>query len=67
MPIYSGILSTQHRQTESAAAEIAYLSNGNLTEALQMLQQENKGYHKIFIDWLRLCFSNKGLEIILVC
>jgi DNA polymerase-3 subunit delta' len=29
-----------------------------------MLQQENKGYHKLFIDWLRLCFGNKGLEII---
>ena len=29
-----------------------------------MLQQENKSYHKLFIDWLRLCFGNKGLEII---
>jgi DNA polymerase-3 subunit delta' len=59
-----GNLITQHHQTEEAAAEIAYLSNGNLTEALVMLQQENKGYHKLFIDWLRLCFGNKGLEII---
>jgi len=57
-------LIAQHHQTEEAAAEIAYLSNGNLTEALIMLQQENKGYHKLFIDWLRLCFGNKGLEII---
>ena len=54
----------QHNQTEDAASEISYLSNGNLTEALQMLKQENKGYHKLFIDWLRLCFGNKGLEII---
>jgi DNA polymerase-3 subunit delta' len=57
-------LIAQYNQTEDAAAEIAYLSNGNLTEALVMLQQENKGYHKLFIDWLRLCFGNKGLEII---
>jgi len=57
-------LVSRHHQTEEAAAEIAYLTNGNLTEALVMLQQENKGYHKLFIDWLRLCFGNKGLEII---
>jgi DNA polymerase III subunit delta' len=56
-------LITQYNQTETAADEIAYLSNGNLTEALNMLQQENKGYHKLFVDWLRLCFANKGLEV----
>ena len=49
-----------HHQTEFAAAEVAYLCNGNLTEALAMLQQENKSYHTLFIQWLRLCFANKG-------
>ncbi|MDR6942013.1 DNA polymerase III subunit [Mucilaginibacter pocheonensis] len=57
-------LLTQHNQTEDAAAEIAYLSNGNLTEALTMLQQDNKGYHNLFVQWLRFCFSNKGLEVL---
>ena len=57
-------LLTEHNQTEDAAAEIAYLSNGNLTEALAMLQQDNKGYHNLFVQWLRLCFSNKGLEVL---
>jgi DNA polymerase-3 subunit delta' len=57
-------LIAQHNQTDDAAAEIAYLSNGNLTEALIMLQQDNKGYHQLFISWLRLCFGNKGLEIL---
>jgi DNA polymerase-3 subunit delta' len=52
-----------HHQTEFAAAEIAYLSNGNLTEALSMLQQENKSYHTLFVQWLRLCFGNKGSEV----
>ncbi|MFD2144456.1 hypothetical protein [Mucilaginibacter antarcticus] len=54
-----------HRhQTESAAAEIAYLSNGNLTDALLMLQQDNKSYHTLFVQWLRLCFGNKGIELV---
>lgn len=52
------------RQTADAAAEIAYLSNGSLTEALMMLGDETKSYHELFVQWLRLCFANKGLEII---
>src|SRR6201996_6344255 len=42
-------LITQQNQTGEAADEIAYLSNGNLTEALTMLHQDTKGYHKIFV------------------
>jgi DNA polymerase-3 subunit delta' len=57
-------LIANYNQTEDAAAEIAYLSNGDLTEALTMLKQDTKGYHKIFVDWLRLCFGNKGIEIL---
>jgi DNA polymerase-3 subunit delta' len=53
----------QHNQTEDSAAEIAYLSNGSLTEALTMLQYDNKGYHEQFVQWLRLCFANKGLDV----
>jgi DNA polymerase-3 subunit delta' len=57
-------LIAHHHQTEHAAAEIAYLSNGNLTDALLMLQQDNKNYHTLFVQWLRLCFGNKGIEIV---
>jgi DNA polymerase III subunit delta' len=34
-----------------------------MTEALSMLQQESKSYHTLFVQWLRLCFSNKGPEV----
>ncbi|HJP63608.1 MAG TPA: hypothetical protein VJ844_09215 [Mucilaginibacter sp.] len=56
-------LMENHHQTELAAAEIAYLSNGNMTEALAMLQQTDKGFHTLFVQWLRLCYGNKGPEI----
>jgi len=56
-------LISAHHQTEEAAAEIAYLSNGNMTEALAMLQQDNKSYHELFVQWLRYCFGNKGIEV----
>ncbi|WP_374948513.1 ATP-binding protein [Mucilaginibacter sp.] len=57
-------LINNHNQTETAASEIAYLSNGNMTEALAMLQHDTKSYHALFVQWLRLCFSNKGLEVL---
>jgi len=57
-------LMSAHHQTEHASGEIAYLSNGNLTEALNMLQQEDNGYHQQFVQWLRLCVTNKGQEVI---
>ncbi|UEG53183.1 hypothetical protein LLH06_19785 [Mucilaginibacter daejeonensis] len=45
------------------AEETAYLSNGNLTEAMAMLQQDSNNFHNQFVDWLRKCYSNKGLEL----
>jgi DNA polymerase-3 subunit delta' len=56
-------LVAKFNQTEQAAAQIAYLCNGNLTEALTMLQEESDGYHNLFVQWLRLCFANKGIEV----
>ncbi|HTI59974.1 hypothetical protein [Mucilaginibacter sp.] len=56
-------LMENHHQTELAASEIAYLSNGNMTEALSMLKQTGKSFHTLFVQWLRLCYGNKGPEI----
>ena len=50
-------------QPSQTAEEAAYLSNGNMAEALNMLQHETKSYHEAFLDWLRKCYSNKGLEM----
>jgi len=57
-------LINNYNQTEKAAAELAYLSNGNFTDALLMMQQDDKSYHTLFVQWLRLCFANKGMEIV---
>jgi len=59
-----GELTRSHHQTETAASQIAYLSNGNMTEALAMLQHDTKSYHDLFVQWLRLCFGNKVPDIL---
>lgn len=57
-------LIANYNQTEKAAAELAYLCNGNFTDALLMMQQDDKSYHSLFVQWLRLCFGNKGIELV---
>lgn len=54
----------QHHQIEHLAAQIAYLSNGNLTAALHMIARNDSSYHELFARWLRLCFTNDGLKLI---
>lgn len=54
----------QHHQTEHAAEQIAYLSNGNLTAALHMIARNDSSYHELFARWMRLCFTNDGLKLI---
>src|SRR3984885_13166305 len=54
----------KHSQTDEAASQIAYLCNGNLAEALSMLEEETNSFHGQFVQWLRLCFANKGTEIV---
>lgn len=61
--IYNELI-INYNQTEKAAAELAYLSNGNFTDAVLMMQQDDKSYHSLFVQWLRLCFGNKGIEMV---
>jgi DNA polymerase III subunit delta' len=53
----------KHHQTLETASQIAYLCNGNMADALGMMQDENNGFHAMFVQWLRLCFGNKGIDI----
>jgi DNA polymerase-3 subunit delta' len=50
--------------TEEQAHRIAYLSEGNIQAALILSQEEGSNYFGVFSDWLRVCFSNKGLQAI---
>lgn len=63
---------TRHHQTETAASEIAYLANGNMTEALAILQQDSKSYHELLcngcacalaIKALRYCFVDQAAKM----
>ena len=53
------------RHLESLTAEhIAYLSEGNLQTALNLLKGEMNNNFELFVGWLRMCLANNGIRII---
>lgn len=48
----------------SRAAQMAYLSDGNLQAALQLIYHQENDEHELFLDWLRACWTNNGLKIV---
>ncbi|MCJ8208268.1 hypothetical protein MUY27_01020 [Mucilaginibacter sp. RS28] len=47
-----------HGQPKALAEQAAYLSEGNITEAIQLTQQEENNHHGLFVQWLRTCITN---------
>jgi DNA polymerase III subunit delta' len=53
-----------HHTDSFTAEHIAYLSDGNLQNALNLLKGELNNNFGLFSEWLRICLANKGLRII---
>ncbi len=54
----------QKNITSAMAKQLAYLSNGSLQTALQLMGHQENNFHDLFLGWLRACWGNKGLEIV---
>nr|WP_207422134.1 hypothetical protein [Pedobacter sp. SYSU D00873] len=46
---------------EEQAMRISYLSEGNIQTAVNLSKEESNNNFGMFSDWLRLCFTNRGL------
>jgi DNA polymerase III subunit delta' len=46
------------------ALRIAYLSEGNIQTSIILIQEENNNNFGVFSDWLRMCFANRGPQVI---
>lgn len=53
----------QRNISENQANRIAYLSDGNLQTALNLLKEEESDDFKLFSAWMRMTFSDKGAQI----
>jgi len=50
--------------TEIQASRIAYLSDGNLQTALNLLKEDDHDDFRNFTSWMRMTFADKGAQII---
>ncbi len=49
---------------EEQAARITYLSEGNVQTAINLSKEESNNNFGLFTDWLRMCFTNRGIQVI---
>lgn len=49
---------------EVRSARVAYLANGNMSAAVSMIAEEEDDLEQLFVQWFRLCFSRKGIEVL---
>ncbi len=57
------LMSTQQLETRHAA-EIAFISDGNIQQAINLLGEDTRGYFDLMIRWLRSCVTDAGSLLI---
>jgi len=58
-----GLLINQHFIDEDKAGQIAHLVDGNINEALRLAREVEDDSHKMFRDWMRLCYMGDLMEL----
>ncbi len=48
----------------TSAAQLSYLSNGNLQTAQHLLIHQENDFHELLRNWLGACYQNNGLKIV---
>lgn len=57
-------LMEKYQTAAEKARQIAYLAEGNLNTALQLLKEETNNNFEMLSDWFRMCFANRGPHLI---
>lgn len=57
-------LMSHHQLPLEQAAEIAFISDGNLQRAIDLIGEESSGYFDLMVRWLRACVTDAGTALI---
>jgi DNA polymerase-3 subunit delta' len=57
------LLINQHFIEEERASQIAHLVDGNINEALRLAREVEDDSHRMFRDWMRLCYVGDLIEL----
>lgn len=64
--ITSYLTESKHLE-ESEAREIAFIADGNVQEAINMIDLHTNNHFELLVKWLRLAVQDSGLNIISIC
>jgi DNA polymerase-3 subunit delta' len=64
--ITSYLIENKHLE-ESEARDIAFIADGNVQEAINMIDTQTNNHFNLFVKWLRLIVQDSGLNIISIC
>lgn len=56
-----------HSVDQAKAERLAYLANGNMSQAIELINHEVNDFGELFSNWMRLCYTNDGLKIVDIC
>ena len=54
----------KHTDSEAVANQIAFLSDGNLSEALRLIKDNSDDRSKWFAEWMRACYKYQVAELV---
>ncbi|NQD70507.1 hypothetical protein HP439_07225 [Sphingobacterium shayense] len=60
-------LTEQKGLSAARATELAFISDGSLQQALNLIEQEENPFFKLLISWLRFIVTDSGVNIIKFC
>lgn len=60
-------LRNQHQLSERQSEEIAFISDGSIQQALQLLHEEGNDHFDLMIRWLRACVTDAGRALLKIC
>ncbi len=66
-PSVAKYLMATQQVSDHRAQELAFISDGNIQQAINLLGEDTKGHFDLLIRWLRACVRDVGLELTKIC
>ena len=63
----TSFLTERQQLSVQQAEEIAFISDGNIQRAINLLGEDTTGHFDLMIRWLRLCVTDSGASLIKIC
>src|SRR5690606_14192404 len=63
----SGYLMEKHQLDAHQAESVAFISGGNIQQAISLLAEESNDHFDLMIRWLRYCVTDAGIPLIKIC